>query len=91
VGNVLASHVSRVIYIQSGLPGVLPDAAQPGYWLANLRLGVRTSDDKWGFSFYADNIFNKAYFVYGSSSSSTGNQYNWGKPRVMGGEIDVKF
>jgi iron complex outermembrane receptor protein len=91
VSNVMVSHVSRVIFSQSGLQGVLPDAATPGYWLTNFRIGLRTSDDKYGVALYANNVFNKAYVVSGSSSAGSGNLFNWGKPRIIGGEITAKF
>ena len=73
------------------MPGVLPAAVQPAYWLTNARLGVRTSDGKYGFAVYANNMFNKFYYTYGSSSAASGNIFTAGNPRVIGGEITAKF
>lgn len=90
VGNAVVSHISRVIYQQSNIPGFLPDADGPGYWLTNLRLGVRTADDKYGFAVYANNVFNAAYYTFGNSAS-TGNIKTWGNPRIVGAEVSAKF
>ena len=91
VGNILLSYVSDVLLQQSGLPGVLPNSEQPGYWLTNARLGVRTSDGRYEFAVIGDNLFNKAYITGGSSTATTGNAGSWGNPRIIRGEIAVKF
>lgn len=90
VGNVLVSHTSSVLYLQTALPGVLPDAVGPGYWLTNARIGVRTMNDKYGFAVIADNLFNNEYFVYGNSLS-LGNSLTYGNPRIIRGEVSVRF
>jgi iron complex outermembrane receptor protein len=90
VGNVLVSHISSTLFAPSGAPGVLPDAVQKGYWLTNLRIGFRTSDDRYGIALYANNLFNQAYTV-SASSNGAGNVFNWGNPRIIGGEITAKF
>jgi len=90
VGNVLVTHVSDVIFQYSNIPGVLPNAVAPGYWLTNARLGIRTSDNKYEVSLYANNLFNAAYYTFGNSGP-TGNQLTWGNPRVIGGEITARF
>ena len=41
VANTVISHLSSVIYQPSAVPGVFPDATGNGYWLMNLRAGVR--------------------------------------------------
>jgi iron complex outermembrane receptor protein len=91
VGSLLESYTDKTIFIQSGLPGVLPDADGPAYWITNARLGIRTSDGKYEISAYANNLFNTAYYTYGTSAAATGNALIWGNPRVVGGEIDIKF
>ncbi len=91
VGSTVVSHISKVLYQPSGLRGVLPDAAGPGYWIVNARLGVRTADDRFGLSVYANNLFNKAYFVTGNSSSTFGTNLGWGNPRIVGAEFTAKF
>jgi iron complex outermembrane receptor protein len=90
VGNVLVSHTSSVLYLQSALPGVIPDAVGPGYWTTNARIGLRTMDDKFGFAVIADNLFNREYFVYGNSLS-VGNSLTYGNPRIIRGEATWKF
>jgi iron complex outermembrane receptor protein len=91
IGSALVSYVSQVIFIQSGLPGVLPDAIGPSYWLANLRAGVKTPDDKIEVVVYANNVGNSVYYTYGSSAASTGTILNWGNPRIVGGEVTLRF
>jgi iron complex outermembrane recepter protein len=91
VGNVLQSYVTSVIYNQSGEPGVLPNAGQGGYGITNLRIGVRTTDDHYGFSIYANNLFDRGYAIGGSSEAGLGNILEWGTPRIIGGEFTAKY
>lgn len=90
-GNLMVSYLSRDILSSSGLPGVLPDAVQPGYTITNIRVGVRTADSKYSVEVFANNLFDRAYTVYGTSSATTGNLFSWGNPRIVGGEINVHF
>jgi iron complex outermembrane receptor protein len=90
VGTVLVSHLSSIIFLQSAIPGVLPEPTQEGYWLCNARIGVRTTDDDYGFAIFANNLFNRGYVTYGSSSG-LGNQLTWGNPRIVGAEVTAKF
>jgi iron complex outermembrane receptor protein len=92
VANAVVSHLSSVIYQPSAVPALFPDAIGDGYWLMNLRLGVRTADDKYGVALFANNLFNRGYVTYGSSSAATGgNVLTWGNPRIIGGEVTAKF
>jgi len=90
VGSLLESFMDKIIYQYTAVPGVLPDAIQPAYWITNLRIGVRTSDAKYGFSVYGNNIFDRGYYTSGQTSA-TGNFFQWGNPRVIGGEFTAKF
>ena len=90
VGDVLVSHLSSIIFLQSALPGVLPEPTQPGYWLTNLRFGVRTMDDRYGFAIFANNLFDEGYVTYGSSNA-LGNELTWGNPRIVGAEVSAKW
>lgn len=90
VGNVLVSHLSRIIFLQSALPGILPEPTQDGYWLTNARVGVRTMDDRYGVAIFATNLFNRGYVTFGSSSG-LGNQLTWGNPRIIGMEATAKY
>jgi iron complex outermembrane receptor protein len=92
VANGVVSHLSKVLYQPSAIPGVFPDAIGPGYWLMNMRVGLRSEDDKYGFAVFANNIFNRGYVTYGSSSAATGGSLlTWGNPRIVGGEFTAKF
>jgi iron complex outermembrane recepter protein len=90
VGHFLESYNSKVVFAYSAVPGVLPDADGPAYFLTNLRVGVETHDHKYGLSVYANNLLNRGYFVFGTTSSGT-TQLAWGDPRVIGGEFTAKF
>lgn len=91
VGSALVSHISKLFYARSPAPAILPDAAQPQYWMTNLRLGVKTADEKYSFSVYVNNLFNKLYYTYGSASLGSGTVLNDGNPRIIGGEISINF
>lgn len=90
VGSLLVPYTSRVLYINSALPGVLPDGTTPGYWLVNARIGVKTSDDRYGLFIAAENLFNKGYFVH-ADSLGFGNQLGWGNPRIIRAELTADF
>lgn len=89
VGSLLASRTSRVLYAEGG--GIQPDAVQPGYWLVNARLGVKTADGRYSFSVFGNNLFNQAYTTAGSVQPGVTTQLNWGNPRVIGGEFSAHF
>jgi len=92
VANAVVSHLSSVVYQPSAVPGLFPDATGDGYWLMNLRVGLRTTDDKYGVALFANNLFNRGYVTYGSSSAATGgNVLTWGNPRIVGAEVTAKF
>jgi iron complex outermembrane receptor protein len=91
IGNVVASRTSKILFQQSGLPGVLPAAAQAGYWLANARLGVRTADERYEAAVSVSNLFDKGYTTFGTSSASSGNVYQWGNPRIVRVELTAKY
>jgi iron complex outermembrane receptor protein len=91
VGNALVSHISRVVFAQSPSPALLADAAQSGYWMTNLRLGVKTTDDKYSFAVYVNNLFNTQYYSYGGTNLGTGIVLENGDPRIFGAEIAVNF
>jgi iron complex outermembrane receptor protein len=90
VSHALTSYVSRVIFAQSGLPGVLPDAVDPGYWVTNFRAGLETHDRKYSAVVYANNVFDRGYYTWGTSSSGT-TMLQWANPRIVGAEITAKF
>lgn len=89
VGSALVSYLSGMPMYLSGVPGV-PHAAQGGYTLANLRIGIRTLDDRFEFALFGRNITDKAYFTVGNIGP-LGHVYGYGNPRVIGGELTVNF
>jgi iron complex outermembrane receptor protein len=91
VGSALISHTTRTVFAQSPAPAILPDAAQPAYWMTNLRVGLKTADDRISVSVYANNLFNTQYYTYGGSSLGSGVVLVNGNPRIIGGEIGVNF
>jgi iron complex outermembrane receptor protein len=91
VGTLLISHQSSVIYEAAGDPSVEPPAVGKPYTLVNARIGVRTTDDKYGVSIYANNLFNSAYQTFGNSSQVSDTQLLWGNPRIFGLEFNAKF
>ena len=96
VSNVLVSHVSKVLFQRAPVPDaslgevLVPDAIGPAYWLVNARIGVKTTDDKYGIALVADNLFDQAYYTFGQSAV-TGVLAGWGTPRIIRGEVTIKF
>jgi hypothetical protein len=89
IGSVLSTFTSKDVLFLSSLPS-LPNPTQSAFWLTNLRLGIRTSDDKYEVAVYDRNAFNKGYFTVGNESG-LGNTFGWGDPRIIGGEVLFKF
>jgi iron complex outermembrane receptor protein len=89
-GNLLWSYISRTIFFNSAIAPYIPDPVQPGYSLTNLRIGIQTSDQRFGVALFVNNLFNKGYTVFGASSA-LGDQLTWGNPRIVGGEITMKY
>jgi iron complex outermembrane receptor protein len=88
-GNVMTSYTSTVTTVYDSIPG-LPNGISPQYWLTNARIGVKTSDDRYRFSLYAKNLFNRPYYTF-TSAGTFGVDSVWGDPRIFGGEVEVKF
>ena len=85
VGSTLVSHISKTI--QSEIPYLV---VQPAYWLVNMRIGVRTADKRLGVFLFANNLFDQYYTTFGSSSGIGASQVE-GDPRIIGGEVQIKF
>lgn len=90
VGNALASHTGKILFLYSALPGLVPDSTGGSFWLVNTRIGLRTADDRLGVAVVADNLFNQAYNTFGVSQA-VGNNRTWGDRRVIRAEISGKF
>lgn len=89
VGGIMTSHLSTIRFQQTVLPGVMPDSAQPAYWLTNMRLGLEIQD-RYGISLTARNVFNKGYYVFGNSNPF-GTVVTWGNPRIIGISLTAKY
>jgi iron complex outermembrane receptor protein len=87
--NMLSAYTSNVIG-QYSTVSVLDNARITPYWLTNLRVGLKTADSRYSVSLFVNNLFNQAYFSFASLSSVNTNGV-WGDPRIIGGEVDVKF
>ena len=90
VGNLMAAHNSEVTFKYSAMPGVLPDAKGDSFWLVNARLGVKTTDSRLGLYLVVDNLFDEVYYI-GADAGMFGNLMNYGKPRIIRGEITWQF
>jgi iron complex outermembrane recepter protein len=88
-GTWLTSYTSDIITVYSTTPGLL-NAAIPQYWLTNVRLGIKTSDDRYQVSVFANNLFDRGYYT-NSALSPLGVDDVWGTPRIVGAEVQVKF
>jgi outer membrane receptor protein involved in Fe transport len=64
---------------------------QRPYSLVNLRIGVKTSDDRYSASLFVNNLFNQDYSTFGGTTAALGNFLTYGDPRIIGGEVAVKF
>ncbi len=88
-GTWQTSYTSDVVTGYTVYPGV-PNSAIPQFWLTNVRIGVKTSDDRYQFSVYVNNAFDRAYYTF-ASISGLGGDAVWGNPRIAGAEVRVKF
>ena len=85
-GTLLYSYMSKYFTTDDNNPIV----AQKGYSLVNARIGVHTADQKYGLYLAVKNMFNKRYAVYGTSSG-TSDYIIPGAPRIISGQLEVKF
>jgi iron complex outermembrane recepter protein len=84
--NVLASYISHHYF--TALEQNTAD--QPGYAIVNVRLGVATIDDNYSLSLFANNLFDKRFYVFGATSS-VGDFQTPGSPRLFGATFEAKF
>jgi iron complex outermembrane receptor protein len=85
-GNLLYSYISSHNF------GALEDPLirQKGYSLVNLRAGMTFMHDRLGLYLFANNLFDKRYYVFGSTSG-VGSYNTPANPRLIGGTVEVKF
>ncbi len=71
-----------------------PAAAQGGYNLVNLTLGVDSDDGRWNVSVYANNVLDKHYVDYIISNASGAfytNRISYGDLQTFGIAVGAKF
>jgi iron complex outermembrane receptor protein len=68
-----------------------PALRQDAYWLANLRLGLRSASGRWQATLFCANVFDEEYVVHGFDLSTTmgSNQLMLGRPRTAGIEVSL--
>lgn len=86
VGTLLYSFVSNFYTDDLNVP----DTSQSDYSLVNLRVGARSSDDRYGVYLSVNNLFNKEYVTWGSAAPSA-YSVQVGAPRIIKGEVEFKF
>lgn len=60
------------------------------YWLANVRAGITSADNKWEVAAYVTNVFDKEYITYINNISFFALEI-YGEPRTFGGTISYRF
>jgi iron complex outermembrane recepter protein len=60
------------------------------YWLANVRAGVSSSDDRWDLSLYCTNVTDEEYITYINNISFFALEI-FGEPRTVGGVVSYRF
>ena len=89
-GTWQTAYTSNVTTTYSTYGPNVPDGFIPQYWLTNVRIGVKTPDDRYQFTLFANNVMDRAYYTF-ASNSGLGTNALWGNPRIVGGEVQVKF
>jgi iron complex outermembrane receptor protein len=85
-GTAIASYRSKFFFDAEETP----DLKQPGYWVANFRLGLRSVDQHWGVYGFVDNAFDKHYLA-GGQSNAAGVVALYSAPRVYGITFETKW
>ncbi|RYD98058.1 MAG: TonB-dependent receptor, partial [Sphingomonadales bacterium] len=85
-GNALVSYISKHYF--TALEQSTAD--QSGYAIVNLRAGIATIDDRYALYLFANNLFDKRFYVFGATSS-VGDFQTPGTPSLFGATIEAKF
>ena len=67
-----------------------PEAREPGYWLADARVGVGAADDRWNVSVWGRNLADERYRTQ-VLFSSVGFGQSYGAPRTYGVTLSFKL
>ena len=65
-------------------------AHQSSYTLVNANISWKTSDRRFTFTLYSENLTNELYYIY-FPQSSVGDTVSFGRPREIGVRLDVSF
>lgn len=84
-----ARYQSRVFF----QPDNIERLSQPGYVLANARIGIERRDGTLGIALIAENLFDKSYVVDGNRNGSPFfvDALTFGTPRLWSLQISTKF
>jgi iron complex outermembrane receptor protein len=86
-GTVLYSFSSKFFNTDENTPAY---NQQKAYSITNVRFGVHRSDNRLGVYVSVKNLFDKRYQVFGTSSN-TANYSTPGAPRIVMGQVELKF
>lgn len=86
VATVLYSYVDKFYTDDTNIEATSQDA----YSLVNVRIGAETADEKYGFYISAKNVLDEEYVTWGSAAPSA-HSVQIGAPRIIMGELEVKF
>ncbi len=86
-GTVLYSFSSKFFNDDKNNPN---GTVQKAYSVMNVRAGVHTHDNRLGVYVSVKNLFDKRYQVFGTSSG-TANYDTPGAPRIIMGQVELKF
>jgi iron complex outermembrane recepter protein len=80
---------SRIFFEETNLPEI----SQGAYGVASLRLGVKSDDERWTVSLFAENIFDRNYII---DAGNTGGAFGLptfiaGTPRFLGVDVSFKY
>jgi iron complex outermembrane receptor protein len=89
-GTWQTAYTSDVTTSYSTYGPFVPNGFIPQFWLTNVRVGVKTADDRYAVSLFVDNAFDRAYYTF-ASNSGLGTNALWGNPRIGGVEFRAKF
>jgi len=72
--------------------GITPTEREEGYALANARLILTPSSERWSADFFVTNLFDKEYRTYAQYSSGVGvTTAVWGRPLEWGLSVKARF
>ena len=86
-GTILYSFSSKFFNTDKNTP---TGTVQKAYSVMNIRAGAHTADNRLGVYVSVKNVFNKRYQVFGTSSN-TANYSTPGAPRIIMGQVELKF